>query len=126
MSRININGVTYTGNNIIVKNNKVIINGNDVTSDTKIINITVEGNLEEISADYCEKIIINGNVGIVTTMSGNIECNKDILGNVRVTSGDIDCENIGGNVETVSGDVKCGNITGNVRTVSGDIRNKKQ
>jgi hypothetical protein len=48
---IKINGKTYFGNNIQVINNKVIIDGKDVTSehaDSKEISIVVEGNLDSL------------------------------------------------------------------------------
>lgn len=124
MSRINISGIQYEGNNITVKGSKVIINGKDVTPDTKIVNITVEGNVEDISVDYCEKIVINGNVKSLTTTSGDVEC-KDITGGIRLTSGDVECGNVNGDIQTVSGDVKCENVSGNVKTMSGDIKYRK-
>jgi len=125
MSSININGKSYIGSTVIVRNNKVTINGVDVTPDTKIVNIVVEGNVEEVSADYCDKIIVNGNVTTVTTTSGDIQC-KDVAGNAKSSSGDIECGDVGGDVQSTSGDVKAENITGNVKTVSGDIKYRKE
>jgi hypothetical protein len=125
MATINMNGVKYEGSTVVIRNNKVTVNGVDVTPDTKIINILVEGDVEKVSADYCEKIVIAGNAKSVQTTSGDIQC-KDVEGNVVTTSGEIECGNVGGNVQTVSGDVKAENITGKVNTLSGDIKYKKE
>lgn len=119
-----INGIRYEGRSISVSGNKVVIDGKDVTPDSKKINILVEGNLEKINVDYCEKIVVGGNVKEITTGSGDVECG-DVTGNVHASSGDIECGNVGGNVETMSGDVKCENVSGNVKTVSGDIKHRK-
>jgi len=120
---ININGTYISGNNITITKNRVIIDGVDVTPDSKVITITVDGNIDEINADYCQKILVNGNVRSITATSGDIEC-KEVSGDIKTTSGDIECENVCGSVNTTSGDVKCGNVTGNVKTLSGDIRHK--
>ena len=103
---ITINGVTYSGSNIIINNNVIKIDGKDVTpKDTVQINILVEGNINQLNVDSCTYVDIEGDVGIVETVSG-----------------DINCGNVSGNVKTVSGDVRCGNIGGNVKTVSGDVK----
>ena len=65
MSVININGTKYQGSSVIVNGNKITINGKDVTPDTKIVNILVEGDINEVSADYCEKIMVTGNAKTV-------------------------------------------------------------
>ena len=106
-SIVSINGKTYYGNSISVSKGKVIIDGQNVTpEDTKIINISVEGNIEELKVDYCEKITIKGNAKNITTQSGDIELSGNIEGGVQTMSGDIECGNIGGGVNTMSGDIK--------------------
>jgi hypothetical protein len=125
MSTITINGVTYQGGNSVVAiGNKVLIDGKDVTPDAKIINITVDGDIDSVSAEYCQKIIVNGNAKTVTSQSGDIEC-KDVTGSVKTMSGDVEAGNVGGDISTMSGDVKCGTVAGSVRTTTGDIKNAK-
>lgn len=125
MSTITINGVTYSGgNSIVAVGNKVMIDGKDVTPDSKIINITVEGNVGEVSADYCQKIIVKGTVTNVQTASGDVKCN-DVTGSVTTMSGEVEAANVGGSITTMSGDVKCGTVAGSVRTTTGDIKNAK-
>lgn len=105
---ININGRSFFGKNISINNNKIIIDGKDVTPDSKEISITVEGNIEKLSVDVCNELTVTGDVGKINTMSGDV----DISGNVT------------GNIETMSGDVHCGNVGGNIKTMSGNVRTK--
>ncbi len=105
MSTININGVNITGRNITVKNNRVIIDGKDVTPDSKQINISVQGDVGDIKVDMCEKIIVTGNASQVSTTSGDIEVGGSVGGSAKTISGDINCGNIGGDASTMSGDI---------------------
>jgi hypothetical protein len=106
MSTITINGNTYSGNNIVVTKGKVIINGKDVTPDSKEININVEGNIEELKVDTCDSIIINGDVSNITTQSGDVEISGNVTGSIQTMSGDVDCGTVGGSISTMSGDIK--------------------
>lgn len=107
MNKININGVTITsGRSITITNNRVIIDGKDVTPDAKDIRIEVQGNVGAIEADACSVISVTG----------------DVTGDVSTQSGNVQCGNVGGNVKTMSGNVRCDAVAGNVKTMSGDIR----
>jgi hypothetical protein len=108
MNKVTINGVTITGGkSISISNGRVIINGKDVTPDAKEINISVEGNVERLEADVCEKISVTGNAGKISTMSGDVDVQGSVEGSVQTMSGNVDCSgNVGGNVSTMSGDVK--------------------
>ena len=106
MSTISINGNTYSGNSIVVTNGKVIINGKDVTPESKEINITVEGNIDELKVDACNKVSVNGNVSNLKTQSGDVDVTGDVTGSVQTMSGDVDCGTVGGSISTMSGDVK--------------------
>jgi hypothetical protein len=123
---ISINGKTFEGRNITVKNNKVIIDGVDVTPDSnsKHIDIIVDGNVDKLDIDMCDKLMIKGNVNTLAATSVDVQCG-DVTGNVHTVSGDIECGNVGGSVTTTSGDVKCENVTGGVKTLSGDIKHRK-
>lgn len=97
----------FKGNkqSISMINNKVYINGKLQETEEKSISITIEGNVESVDVDCCNRVVIKGDCGKVST-----------------TSGDIDAHNVLGDVKTVSGDVSVKQgISGNVRTVSGDI-----
>ena len=106
---ITINGVAQAirgFNNIQCAKGQVIIDGVDVTPDSKIVNITVTGDVRNIEGSFSD-IKIEGNVtGEVNTGSGDIEIGG----------------NVGGSVKTGSGDVEIGgSVFGSVRTGSGDI-----
>jgi hypothetical protein len=123
MGSININNMGYVGKSIIVTKNKIIIDGVDVTPDAKIVNITVTGDVEAVSADICEKITVTGNVKTISTTNGDVKCGN-VEGNVSLTNGDIECGDVKGDVHNMSGDIKCGTVGGNVKTMSGDIKHK--
>lgn len=106
-STIVVNGVSITGRNVTIRNGKVTVDGKDITPDAKEINISVNGNIDRLEADACQKISVTGDVGGVKTVSGDVDVSGDIKGSVQTISGDVDCGGpIGGSVSTVSGDVK--------------------
>jgi hypothetical protein len=109
MGVVNINGRIFSGNNVIVENGKVFIDGESIDSDEKEIKIEISGNIENLTIDYCKGINVTGDVSKLKTMSGNVS----VTGNVN------------GDVETMSGNVKCDDIRGNVKTVSGNIKSNK-
>ena len=109
---IKINGSIISGSigkNISISNGKIIVDGVDVTPDSKNISISIEGNVETVTVSACDKIEITGDVGSVKTQSGDVK----IIGNVSDS------------VQTMSGDVECGIVSGNIKTMSGDINYKK-
>ena len=89
---ININGKVFYGNNVSISRNKIIIDGVEVTDEdvvnSKTVNITVEGNVNSIEADYVSKIEVKGTVGNVKTTSGDIHC-LNVEGDIKTTSGDV-------------------------------------
>jgi len=106
MGQIIINNRSISGRNISINNNKIIIDGIDVTPDSKTITIKVEGNIESINADVVDIIEVNGSVDDIKTMSGNVSVSGNISGNVKTMSGNVSCGNIDGNVKTMSGNIK--------------------
>ena len=124
-SRIIVNGQVYTGTNVNVVNGKVIIDGKDMTPESKTINIVVEGNIEKLDVDACSMITVNGQVGELESGAGDVKCG-DVAGPVRTGSGDVQCGNVEGNVQTGSGDVIANTIKGTVKTGSGDINYKNR
>lgn len=124
-SVITINGTTYHGSSITMKNGKVIVDGEEVkTGDAKTINISVNGDITNLEVDACNELQVTGSVGSLRTISGDVTVTGDVDGSVQSTSGDIECGHVQGSVQTVSGDVKCGAVGGNVKTLSGDVRHK--
>jgi hypothetical protein len=103
----------------------VIVDGKDFTPDSKQITIEVHGDIQSLKADCCETICVTGNVGSVSTQSGDIECGP-VAGNVQTMSGDVECGDIGGQVSTMSGDItSSGHIQGGSKTLSGRVRSRE-
>lgn len=99
---VTINGVTYEGDNIVVRNNKVFINGKDieaVPNKKGILGIEVTGTLASLETD------------------SSVNCD-DIAGNVRA-AGSVNCDDIGGDV-SAGGSVNADDIGGSV-TAGGSV-----
>lgn len=109
MNTVTVNGKTFVHNgSISISNGKVIVDGKDITPESKNINIIVNGNIDRIKVDSCDHVTVTGNAESVETMSGDININGDVNGFVK----------------SMSGDIKCGHVSGKVSTMSGDIKNK--
>lgn len=106
MNTVVINGNTYSGNNIVVKNGKVLIDGNDVTPETKEINISVEGNIESLKVDSCNTVNVTGSVTNVSTVSAKVKVTGDVAGGIQTVSGNVDCGDVGGSINSVSGNIR--------------------
>lgn len=105
-----INGQKFHGNSISMSGNKIIIDGKEVTdvskSHDKEINIIVDGNIDTIDIPEVQTLVVKGNCETLKTMSGNINIEGDVTGNVKTMSGNVTCGNVGGRVKTMSGDVR--------------------
>lgn len=106
-SSININGVSISGRSISIGNGRITIDGQDHTPDAKIINIEVNGSIASLSVDACEKVQVNGPVGKLETMSGDVYCG-DVEGDIKTMSGNVFASKVDGGVETMSGDINLG------------------
>ena len=126
MNTININGVSYQSKgNITVINGKVIIDGDDVTPNGKEINISIDGNIENLDIDVCSKLSITGDVNRLKTTSGDVEVSGNIKGSVNTMSGDVECRgDVDGDITTMSGDVDCGKVAGSIKSTSGNIKQR--
>lgn len=123
-----INGRVYkniTGKVITIENGKMLVDGKPVEdwkdSEEKVINITIEGNVEELQADYLNTVTVNGDTRTVRTGSGDVTVSGHVKGSIHTGSGDVHCGNVEEDVSTGSGDVHCGNVGGRVSTMSGDV-----
>lgn len=126
-----INGRVYkhiTGKVITIENGKMLVDGKPIEewegSEEKVINITIEGNVEELQAGYCNTVTINGDTKTVKTGSGDVTVSGNVKGNIHTGSGDVHCGNVEEDFSTGSGDVHCGNVGGRVSTMSGDVYRK--
>jgi hypothetical protein len=107
MNTISINGMTIQGSgNVVISNGKIMVNGKDVTPDSKEINIVINGNVDELKVDACNKVSVTGSVKSIKTQSGDVDVTGDVDGSIQTMSGDVDCGTVGGSISTMSGDVK--------------------
>lgn len=103
---ININGKSYSGDNLSVINGVVYIDGNKVDStDEKVINISVEGNVDKLEVDSCNSIRVAGDCGTVNSKNGNLSIGGNVGGDVTNKNGNITCSRVGGSVDNKNGNI---------------------
>lgn len=113
-NRIKVGDTFVEGESIEVRNGKVYVDGVEVNGKTGKgpIVVKVLGNLKSLRVD-----------------TGNVYINGDIQESVDISSGNLDCRDIGGNVKTGAGNVSCRDVSGSVKTGVGNIegfREKKK
>lgn len=90
-SSININGMSFSGQNISITSSGVFVDGvkqEGVSVNQPKINVSIVGDCESIST---------------------------VNGDCYVTG------NVGGNVQTTNGDITAGKVMGSVKTTNGDV-----
>lgn len=123
MADIKINGTIRGNRSVVISGNKVIVDGVDVTPDSKEIIISVTGDIAELTVDSCDRLLVTGNVTTLKTSSGDVEIRGNVIGSVTTEDGDVEIGgDVGGDITTKGGDVECGgSVHGSVTTRSGDI-----
>ena len=94
---VSVNGKTYTvtGKNITMIDDKIYVDGKEITStESQIINIIIEGNVNQVQC--------NGYVEVHGDVNGNIDC-----------GGSVTCGDITGNIDC-GGSVSCGEVKGDI------------
>lgn len=111
MGRITINGKTYYGNNIIMTNGKIIIDGKPIEDGLSgVVELKVEGDLVSLHSDC--SVTVNGDVKGNVSAGTSVNC-KNVDGNVQAGSS-VNCGNVGGNVKA-GNSVTCRNVNGDVK-----------
>ncbi|WYE13153.1 hypothetical protein KST99_10185 [Fusobacterium polymorphum] len=95
------------GNSVSIINNKIFVDGKEIETEEKVINIIVEGNLDKLEIDCCNSIKINGVTKDIEVSNGNIAISGDVKGNVNNINGNIIAKVINGNYKTTNGDILC-------------------
>ena len=103
----NIKNSSIEGNSISIINNKIFVDGKEIETEEKVINIIVEGNLDKLEVDCCNSIKVNGVTKDVEVSNGNISINGDVKGNVNNINGNIIAKAINRNCKTTNGDILC-------------------
>ena len=99
--------ISIEGNNVSIINNKIFVDGKEIETEEKVINIIVEGKLDKLEVDCCNSIKVNGVTKDVEVSNGNISINGDVKGNVNNINGNIIAKAINGNCKTINGDILC-------------------
>ena len=99
--------INIKGNNVSIINNKIFVDGKEIGTEEKEINIIVEGNLDKLEVDCCNSIKVNGVTKDVEASNGNITISGDVKGNVNNINGNIIAKVINGNCKTKNGDILC-------------------
>lgn len=112
MNKVYVNGKKYIlpNGNVSVVNNKVYWNGKLVEDcyllKEKIINITIEGNVEgDVKCDNIESINIKGSCKNIETNNGEVKIGGNVDGNVSTYNGNVNCHNINGDAKTHNGNI---------------------
>ena len=103
----NIKNSSIEGNSISIINNKIFVDGKEIETEEKVINIIVEGNLDKLEVDCCNSIKVNGVTKDIEVSNGNIAISGDVKGNVNNINGNIIAKVINGNCKTTNGDIFC-------------------
>ena len=99
--------ISIEGNNVSIINNKIFVDGKEIETEEKVINIIVEGNLDKLEVDCCNSIKVNGVTKDIEVSNGNIAISGDVKGNVNNVNGNIIAKVINGNCKTINGDILC-------------------
>ena len=99
--------ISIEGNNVSIINNKIFVDGKEIETEEKVINIIVEGNLDKLEVDCCNSIKVNGITKDIEVSNGNIAISGDVKGNVNNVNGNIIAKVINGNCKTINGDILC-------------------
>lgn len=114
------NGKTITIGGSVIANKHIgtmVINGGRITvdgkplseldslQDEKVINITIQGDVERLEVDYCNKLTVTGNVKRVQSTQGDIEIHGNVEGDVHANMGTITCGNVEGDCNANMGNI---------------------
>ena len=108
MAQITINGVSIrSGQNITIRNNRVIVDGEDVTPDAKEISIAVTGDVERLEASGCTSVEVSGNAGSISSKAGDVQVGGDVAGGIHSKAGNVDIDgSVGGDVSVTAGNIR--------------------
>lgn len=123
MAKIFLNGkevcqsdcVVINGNIIGGDDNSITINGVKYKSNSKNIEIKVEGNVNTLDVNQ-GNVTVNGNTKLVSVDQGNATITGDVLEDVEVDMGNVTCKTVKGNVTVDMGNVNCDKVEGGIKS----------
>lgn len=99
---------TIKGGSIQIVNGKILTDGKaveEINTDEKVINITIEGEVERLEVDYCNEITVNGDAKRVRANCGNVNIKGNVNGDVHANCGSITCGNVEGDCHANMGSI---------------------
>jgi len=111
-----INGEQFSGKTVKVYGNGEIYvdgekkvgaddNNNNNNNNIKKIEITINGNVDEIKSEGPIELNITGNANKVSTTNGSVNVTGEIKGNASTVNGAINAKKINGDASTVNGKI---------------------
>ena len=106
-----INGEQFSGKTVkVYGNGEIYVDGEkkvgaDDNSSIKKIEITINGNVDEIKSEGPMEFNITGNVNKLSTTNGSVNVKGDIKGNASTVNGAINAKKINGDASTVNGKI---------------------
>ena len=102
------NSIQISGNNITRIGNKLIIDGQeiDLNKPQQIINITINGNVENLDVPVLGTVNIQGDCKSVDITNGSINIQGSVSCDVKTVNGSIKANSILGKCSTVNGSIK--------------------
>lgn len=111
---ITIGGSVIARQNIgtmVISGGKITVDGKDINEldavdpDEKVINITIQGDVDHLDVDYCNKLEVTGNVRRVKATQGDIEIHGSVSGDVHANMGNINCGDVEGDCHANMGSI---------------------
>lgn len=99
---------TIKGGSIQIVNGKILTDGKaveEINTDEKVINVTIEGEVERLEVDYCNEITVNGDAKRVRANCGNVNIKGNVSGDVHANCGSITCGNVEGDCHANMGSI---------------------
>jgi len=120
-SKVTVNGVSYSGRNVTIDGDKVIVDGKVVeVPEGRKIEVTIEGDLERLHLTN-GVVYAKGMIGDIAMQNGTVNAEADIKGEVSMGNGKITCHDVYADVNLDMGSIKASTIHGNASTKMGNI-----
>ena len=104
----NVGNIITNHGVIEIRNGKIYQDGKEITTiptNHQEITINIQGDLERLEVQHCERIKVTGNVRRVKTNHGDIEIGGNVEGDAHTNMGDITCKNVEGDARTNMGNI---------------------
>lgn len=98
---------TQTIKSMTISGGKIIIDGKvaNIPTDYPNITINIQGDIERLEVQQCDKINISGNAKRVKTNCGSIDVQGNIEGDAHTNCGSISCNVVEGDAHTNMGSI---------------------